>query len=83
MTAEIAKSIKQKKKREKVVHEEVPVLPPRKSRRLQGQKPEFVPEGMFQGEARPYIPPKSEKEQLLEIEGAIVDCLIVLLQIVL
>ena len=69
--------MKQKKKREKVVHEEVPVLPPRKSRRLQGQKPEFIPEDIFQGEARPYIPPKSEKEQLLEIEGTIVDILLI------
>ena len=42
-----------------------------------GQKPEFVPEGMFQGEARPYIPPKSEKEQLLEIEGTIVDIMLI------
>lgn len=57
------------------MEENIPAMPARKSRRLMGEKPEFVPDDVFTGEARPYIPPKSDKEKLLEIEGAIVGSL--------
>ena len=47
-------------------------MPVRKSRRLMGEAPELVPDEFYMRESKPYIPPKPEKEQLLEIEGTIV-----------
>ena len=46
-------------------------MPVRKSRRLMGEAPELVPDEFYMRESKPYIPPKPEKEQLLEIEGTI------------
>lgn len=37
-----------------------------------GEKPEIVVDEFDMRESHPYIPPKSEKEKLMEIEGTIV-----------
>ena len=50
----------------------VPSGPIRKSRRLMGEQPEIVPDEFFTRESHPYVPPKSEKEKLMEEEGTIV-----------
>lgn len=50
----------------------VPSGPIRKSRRLMGEQPEIIPDEFFTRESHPYVPPKSEKEKLMEEEGAIV-----------
>ena len=47
--------------------------PIRKSRRLMGEQPEIIPDEFFTRESHPYIPPKPEKERLMEIEGTIVS----------
>lgn len=64
--------MKQKKQKKKEQGEAIPLMPVRKSRRLMGEAPELVPDEFYLRESKPYIPPKPEKEQLLEIEGTIV-----------
>ena len=54
-------------------HEEaIPLEPVRKSRRLQGAAPEFIPDDFVFGEAKPFIPASFEKEEEAEKEGTIV-----------
>lgn len=72
---ELDKQTKKKKAMAKEKEEAISLLPVRKSRRLMGEAPEVVPDEFFMREATPYIPPKSEKEQLQSIEGTIVTIL--------
>ena len=71
VTEELAKS-KRKSKKEKTVEATIPSGPIRKSRRLMGEQPEIIPDEFFVRESHPYVPPKSEKEKLMEEEGTIV-----------
>ena len=69
---------KPKRVTKKKKHEEaIPLEPVRKSRRLQGAAPEFIPDDFILGEAKPFIPTSFEKEQEAEKEGTIVFLFII------
>ena len=68
MNHELSKGSTVKKKKE----EPIVTGPIRKSRRLMGEKPEFIIDEFDMRESHPYIPPQPEKEKLMEIEGTIV-----------